>query len=118
MIQEKTLTKQLLSHANSEETTLPDALDKPPTRQITMIVFGCFLFLITAAIIAKLILFKASENLENGKNLGMGSAARVDYMKQEKLNLSRYKKIDKDHYQIPIGDAMTIVVEKQGNVFH
>ena len=106
---------QLSQNPHSQE--LDDAPDKPPTAFITILIVLCFLlifFLIAFAfpMTAKLVNYQESKS-----SLGMGNETRMNYLETENKILSSYKKIDNNHYQIPIDQAMKQVVATQGDIF-
>ena len=94
--------------------TEEDEPDRPPVLVTSVIVILSFLFLVFVAILSYTFLWKTTETVSNMMDTGMANETRMDYQKQQDETLSSYKKLDNGLYQIPITQAMEIVVKEQG----
>ena len=93
-----------------------DAPDKPPTLFVTIIVVTSFLFVFAIIALSFPISEKLVESQENEINSGMGNMERIIYITGQKQILTTYKKIDDQHYRIPIQQAMKMIVDSQGDM--
>ena len=97
-------------HSNGVEEDEPD---RPPVMVITVIVLLSFVFLIIVAIFTYILLWKSTESLQNKMSPGMENETRINYLKQQEGILSSYGKLENGLYQIPISEAMHLVVKEQ-----
>jgi hypothetical protein len=93
-----------------------DAPDKPPTLLVTVIVIFSFLFVFGMIALSFPISEELAESKEEAVNTGMGNTERIVYISGQKQIMSSYKKIDDQYYQIPIQQAMKMVVNSQGDM--
>lgn len=98
-------------HSSGAEEDEPD---RPPVLVTSVIVLLSFVFLVFVAILAYTFLWKTTETVSNMMDTGMANETRMDYQKKQDETLSSYKKLDNGLYQIPITQAMEIVVKEQG----
>lgn len=109
-------SQRFLSH-DHEHAELEDAPDTPPTRLITSVVLLSFAFVFAVWFIAYPLGDQFAEMRKDKIDLGQGNPERLDYLKQKQKVLSSYQKLENGYFQVPIEEAMKVVVEKQGNVF-
>jgi uncharacterized membrane protein YqiK len=98
-------------HSSGAEEDEPD---RPPVLVTSVIVLLSFLFLVFVAIFAYTFLWKTTDAVSNMMDTGMANETRMDYQKKQDETLSSYKKLDNGLYQVPITQAMEIVVKEQG----
>jgi hypothetical protein len=91
-----------------------DEPDRPPVLVTSVIVVLSFVFLVIVAILSYTFLWKTTETVSNLMDTGMANETRMDYQKKQDETLSSYKKLENGFYQIPITQAMEIVVKEQG----
>lgn len=100
----------------SHPQELDDAPDKPPTLLLTIVIIISFLFVFFVVAVSYPIIEKLSDSSSNKVDMGMGNTERIVYISGQKQILSSYKKINEKQYQIPIQQAMDIVVNNQGDI--
>jgi hypothetical protein len=109
-----TINKPKFFHS-SHGHELEDAPDKPPVSFLTVIVLVCFAFVFLSAAVALVFTEKLVDARADQVNLGMGNQERLDYLAEQNAILSSAKKIEGNHYQIPIQQAMKMVVTSQSD---
>lgn len=103
-------------HSGDHMKELDDAPDKPPTIMVTVIVVLSFLFVFAVVALSFPITEKLAEKRENEINNGMGNPERMAYLASQKQITSSYKKLDDGHYQVPIQQAMKMIINTQGDM--
>lgn len=101
---------------DSHDEELDDAPDIPPTRSVSLIVIMSFVFIFVCIALSFPITRKLAEYKEAKMITGMGNKERIVYISNQKEIMSSYKKNDDGSYQIPIQEAMKIVVKNQGDM--
>lgn len=99
-------------HSSSVEEDEPD---NPPVLLTSVIVVLSFVFLIFVVALAYIFLWKTTETVSNKMDSGMANETRINYIKQQDEVLSSYKKQDNGLYQVPITQAMEMIVNEQGS---
>lgn len=97
-------------HPPSVESDEPDS---PPVMLITVIIILTFVFLLFIGIILYTSLWKTRNSISNMMNTGMANETRMNYQKEQDKILSSYKKLENGLYQIPITQAMEIIIQRQ-----
>jgi hypothetical protein len=106
--------KHFETHGSRESTLIEaDEADRPPVLLTSIIVFFSFLFLAIVGFVAYTILWKASDTLSNVMDTGMGNPTRLEYMKKQTDLLSSYKKLENGYYQVPVTQAMEMMLKEQ-----
>lgn len=108
---------RFLSHEHEHAAELEDAPDTPPTRLIAVVVLLSFAFVFAVWFIAYPLGDRFADMRKNEVDLGQGNPERLEYLKQTQKSLSSYQKLDNGYFQVPIEEAMKVIVETQGNVF-
>ncbi len=109
------LNNKLLHESHNQ--IIEDSPDKPPTKFIASIVFLSFISVFFIIAISFPLVEKIGEARKDISDTGMGNSERITYIFSQKQILSSFKKIDENYFQIPILQAMKVVVAKQGDVF-
>lgn len=97
-------------HSSGAEEDEPD---RPPVLVTAVIVVLSFLFLIFVAILSYTFLWKTTESQLNKMDSGMANETRINYEKNQDEILSSYQKLENGLYQIPITQAMDLIIKEQ-----
>lgn len=101
---------------HNQEETQPDAPDKPPSYMLAILVTVSFSLVFIVMLVSFPLLEKLNSGMADRMTLGMGCRDRVLYVSSQRSSMASYQKKDHDRYQIPIEQAMQLVIEKQGAV--
>ncbi|MES2614275.1 MAG: hypothetical protein V4591_02550 [Bdellovibrionota bacterium] len=110
-----TFNKDKFLHGGHSQE-LDDAPDKPPTRLVAVVVTVSFIFVFILIALSFPVIENLSTKQGNEADTGMGNTERIVYISNQKKIMSSYEKIDDNHYQIPIMQAMKMVVMTQGDI--
>ncbi|APJ04955.1 hypothetical protein [Silvanigrella aquatica] len=89
-----------------------DEPDRPPVLITAVIVVSSFVLLVLIALFCYTFLWKTTESFSHETITGMGNETLLNYEKNQQEILSSYKKLDNGNYQIPISQAMELVVKE------
>ena len=99
-------------HSSNVEEDEPD---RPPVLVTAVIVILSFVFVALVGVLSYTFLWKTTDSFSSEVITGMGNETRLNYEKNENEILSSYKKLENGLYQIPINQAMELVVKEQNN---